>query len=146
MARVKLASALAGVVAIAALFGFFWVVTSSISGTDTAVAQFARYWYWIAANLAGFGVQVGLFTYARLRQQAIGAAALAGSGGTSAVSMVACCVHRLVELLPFLGVAALATTIAQYQSALFAVGLLSNILGIYFIVKRHLYGSSRTNS
>jgi hypothetical protein len=125
-----------GLLAAGALFGFFWIVTSSVSGSATAAAQFMRYWYWIIANLLGFGTQVGLFTYARLRHATVGSAALAGSGSTSAVSMVACCAHRLVDLLPFLGIAAFATIVARYQTSLFAVGLVSNILGIWYVWKR----------
>ncbi len=50
--------------------------------------------------------------------------------------MVSCCAHYLVNLLPALGAAGLVTFVAQYQIALFWVGLLANVLGIAYMGRR----------
>lgn len=83
--------------------------------------------------MAGFGVQVGLYTYLEtvIHAAATGTGALAGAGGgTSTVAMVACCAHHVADVLPLLGLSAAATLLAEYRIPFMLVGLATNLIGI----------------
>jgi Cu+-exporting ATPase len=59
---------------------------------------------------------------------------LAGaSGGTSAAAMVTCCAHRVADLLPFLGLTAAASFLAEWKVPLMIVGLAFWVAGITLI-------------
>src|SRR3972149_4196192 len=63
-------------------------------------------WYGVLALSAGFGVQVGLFSFIRRairERRAAATGSVAVSGGISTGSMAACCVHHLGAVLPLLG-------------------------------------------
>lgn len=66
------------------------------------------------------------------------------STATSTASMVSCCAHYLVNVVPILGITGLATIVAQYQIQIFWVGLAFNMLGIVYMssklitLKNHL--------
>ena len=64
---------------------------------------------------------------------------IAATGGISATSMVACCAHHLVDVLPILGFSALFLFLAKYQLFFIILGITSNIIGIIFmeILKRY---------
>jgi copper chaperone CopZ len=89
---------------------------------------------WIVGPiLAGFGVQMGLYTYLKMVAHAAarGAGALAGAGGgTSTAAMVACCAHHVTDVLPLLGLSAAATVLAEYRIPFMVVGLVTNLIGI----------------
>lgn len=112
-------------------------------GVEHALDQTATLWYWMVALTGGFGVQAGLFSFIRqgLRERKASAtASVAASGGVSAGSMVACCAHHLTDILPFLGLAGLATFLADYQLLFIIVGVLANIVGITIMlesIQRH---------
>ena len=97
-------------------------------------------WYWVLPLIAGFSLQAGLFVYIRNRMlelKASGASggSLAASGGMSTSAMVACCVHHLTDLLPVLGLSAAAIFITRFQSVFLLVGVISNVLGILYMLK-----------
>jgi hypothetical protein len=102
---------------------------------------------WIAILAAGFGIQTGLFVYARrslkVKATTQAAASMAASGGVSATAMVACCMHHLAEFLPILGVSAASLFLIKYQTFFLAVGVASNLVGITvmlrLIQKQELY-------
>jgi len=55
------------------------------------------------------------------------------SGGISAISMILCCSHYLLNILPFLGaVAGISglTVLSQYTLQFLIIGVISNIAGI----------------
>jgi hypothetical protein len=56
------------------------------------------------------------------------------SGGTSAAAMVACCAHRVADLLPLLGLSAAAGIIGAWRVPLLIVGLVFNLVGIGVIL------------
>jgi copper chaperone CopZ len=107
---------------------------------------------WIVGPiLAGFGVQVGLYTYLKtvIQAAARGTGALAGAGGgTSTVAMVACCAHHVTDVLPLVGLSAAATFLAEYRIPFMLVGLGTNLIGIGVIVmlilrtRRRLVGAT----
>src|SRR3989338_1058322 len=134
-----------GIIASGILLALYFAVLSAISGWKFAVAQFAADWYCIVALAAGFGVQVFLFTLARaLHRARMSGKVLGVTGTTSGTAMLTCCVHYLVSVLPFLGVAGFATLMGQYQTWLFAFGVLFNLAGIgYLIHKLHILWRSK---
>ncbi|MBI4769345.1 MAG: hypothetical protein HY784_02750 [Chloroflexi bacterium] len=90
--------------------------------------------------LLGFGAQVGLFTYLKqglylpVHTAPAGATTAAG-GGVSAVAMVACCAHHVADVLPLVGLTAAATFLANWKIPFMIVGLLSNLIGIGFMLR-----------
>jgi hypothetical protein len=99
--------------------------------------QFEEYRWWILALAAGLGVQATLYSFLRKRLKGKNVksakSSLAASGGMSTASMAACCAHYLVAFLPALGLpflSAAAAGLAEYQTQLFLLGVLSNLFGI----------------
>jgi hypothetical protein len=80
-----------------------------------------------------FGVQVGLYAFARagahLAPAAAGASTAAG-GGMSTVAMVACCAHHVTDVLPIVGVSLAATFLTTWKTSLMGFGLAANLAGI----------------
>ena len=115
------------------LLVFFAVVTLSAPTILDAGYQFARLWYWVLLLSLGFGFQLGLFVHIRhqLKQLMAGATAeVATSGAVTTGSMIACCSHGLVNLLPMLGVSAAAAFLTRYQLPFILLGVFSNLVGI----------------
>lgn len=132
------------------LLAFYFGVTAAVSGVEFSLAQFGKYWYWIAALAAGFGIQLGLFVHLRALGKRMRSAVLAGSGSGSAVAMVACCAHRIADILPILGATAFAAALGRYQVYLFAAGIAANAAGIAYslrhlaLMRGHGAGGART--
>ncbi len=142
----KYRAILFGFIAASSLLGLYFAVLAKISGWQYTKLQFATDWYWILTLAIGFGVQVFLFSYARaLHKAAMSGKMLGVTGTTSGAAMLACCTHYLVQFLPFLGIAGIATFVGQYQTWLFAVGVLFNLAGIaYLTYKLHYaYGGNQ---
>lgn len=127
-----------GAAAALAILGVYFAVLTLVSGWGFALAQFAQFWYFITVLAAGFGIQVGLYAYLKSAVRAANAsgATLAVTGTTSTAAMISCCAHYLVNILPVLGAAGIATLAAAYQVQLFWVGILFNLAGIGFMIRR----------
>lgn len=97
-----------------------------------------RLWPWMAPLVVGFSTQVGLFAYARSGlcggRSTPHARGVVASGGASTASMVACCAHHLTDVLPVVGFAGAATLLATYQSAFLLLGVLSNFVGLVYVL------------
>lgn len=128
----------AGMLAFLAMLSIYFGVLSSVSGWDFTVSEFAQFWYYILPLALGFGIQMGLYVYLRLRlvNHHSGGKMVVASGTTSTAAMLACCAHYLTGILPVIGAAGAVTLIAQYQVELFWVGLAFNLAGIIFIGSR----------
>ena len=126
-----------GVIASAILLAVYITAVSLISGWEFMLSQLSEFWYFIITLATGFGIQVGLYFYLKsaIKQNA-SPRILAVSGTTSAVAMISCCSHYLVNLLPILGAVGIITIISQYQVQLFWVGLAFNLTGIVYIGNR----------
>lgn len=139
-------SILFGLAAAVAMIAAFFGITALANSLAFATSQFADLWYWILPLAAGFGIQIALHVHIRekLRERrAQATAGVAASGGVSTLAMVACCVHRVTDVLPFLGASAAAVFLVQYQTPFLVLGLFSNLLGILFllrIMQRHGIG------
>ncbi len=128
-----------GFVASFSLLGIYFAVLSIANSLSHAISQFSQMWYWILPLVAGFGLQAGLYFYIResIRQKKIESSttAIAASGGISAGSMVACCLHHLADVLPLLGLTAAAVFLAKYQLLFIIVGIFSNFIGIIIMLE-----------
>jgi len=124
----------------AGLLLLYALILAAANSLDHALEEFVRLWYWITPLVAGFGLQLGLYTYIRggLRLKArTGAAAssVAVAGGVSTTSMAACCAHHVTDVLPVIGASAAAVFLSRYQDVFMTVGLLSNLIGINVMLK-----------
>lgn len=113
---------------------FFYILVLTIfQGADFALLNFRKLWYWVIPLATGFGIQIGL--YSSIIHTATINAEIATSGGVSGGSMVACCTHFILNAIPILGLSGLATFLMAYQKWFFALGIASNILGVFILVK-----------
>ncbi len=129
-----------GAIAGAALLAVYFVLLTLLNSLQHAVERFIIFWPWMAALVAGLGIQVGLFSCVRDaakaragKGNAVGAGTTAGvaaTGGVSGTSMVLCCLHHATEVLPLIGLSAAALFVSQYQTPFFVVGIASNAVGI----------------
>lgn len=122
----------------AALLVVYFSIVSLISGWPFALSQFSRFWYFIISLAAGFGIQIGLYTYLKnaVRRENASSGILAVSGTTSTAAMISCCAHYFANILPILGVVGFIGLISQYQVEFFWIGLAFNIFGIVYIGRK----------
>ncbi len=134
-----------GIIASLLLTFVYFGIVSYLQSFNHAVLEFLSISYLMIPLIAGFGVQVALYSYCRqhLRSLRQGSVSVAASGGLSTGSMIACCAHHLIDVAPVLGITAVTSILAAYQSLFIAIGLLSNIVGILTILtmmqKHRLY-------
>lgn len=121
-----------GVLGSVVLFVVYIELLTLANSFAHAIEQFLSMWYWIILLVAGFGMQIGLYTYVRSYHSRIhvGGKALAASGGVSTASMILCCLHHFADVLPLIGFAVFSTFLAQYQVTFIILGILSNFIGI----------------
>ena len=133
-------SVLWGLVASLTLVGIYFIAVGAISGESFAQKQFSQYWYFLVTLAAGFGIQIGLYSYLRqaIKQHNMPGAGrtVAVTGTTSTLAMISCCAHYLANIIPILGVAGALSVVAQYQVQFFWVGLLFNLFGIIYITRK----------
>lgn len=123
-----------GLAAAAGLFLFYSLTMRLLAGSwDSAWWQFRELWYLMLPLLAGFGVQIGLFSYIKFLSSAAGGKMAAASSATSTVSMIACCAHHLTDVVPILGLSALSLWLVNFQTPLLAIGIVSNIVGSIYL-------------
>ncbi len=128
------------------VFVVYLAIVALAQGWAQALELIAQDWFLVAPITLSFGAQVGLYVYLRgtIRVRASGTGALAGaSGGTSTMAMVACCAHRVADLLPFLGLSAAAGFMAAYKIPFMIIGLAVSLAGIFLISRRLLRHRAR---
>jgi P-type Cu+ transporter len=131
-------SILLGMAATATLLGVYFLVLTAVSGWEFTLSQFVDFSYFIVSLAAGFGIQIGLYTYLRsaVQRMDMSGKVVAVSGTTSTAAMISCCAHYLTNILPVLGAGGAIALVAQYQIELFWVGLASNVAGIAYVGNR----------
>jgi Cu+-exporting ATPase len=136
--RLVLRSIIYGAAGMAVLLGLYFVILAAVSSWQFTLSQFREFWYFIVSLAAGFGIQVGLYTYLRstVRAMDMPGKVVAVSGTTSTAAMISCCAHYLTNILPVLGAAGLVALVAQYQIELFWFGLACNLAGIVYMANR----------
>ena len=125
-----------GVFASVALLGVYFGVLTLVSGWSFTLSQFTEFWPYIVALAVGFGVQIGLYFYLKQlsAERHYAHCAVATSGTTSTVAMLACCTHYLTNVLPVLGATGLVAVVAQYQVEFFWLGLAFNAAGLSYVL------------
>ena len=90
----------------------------------------------IALVAAGFGTQMGLYQHVRrvIRGDGRATAMAAGGTATSTTAMVACCLHHLSDVVPFLGLSGAATFLIQYKMPVILLSLAANGIGILLML------------
>lgn len=127
-----------GLFGTASLLVVYFAILTLVSGWSFAQDQFLEFWYFILSLATGFGIQLGLYAYLRERvKRGSGTGKVVGvAGATSTATMISCCTHYLVNLLPILGATGVVTLVAQYQVELFWIGIIFNIAGIAYMASR----------
>lgn len=136
-------SILYGLLAGLGLLIFYLAVISLFQGIEFAFLNLRSLWYLVLPLSAGFGTQIGLYT--SIKHTATLTGTVAGTGGISVGSMVACCSHFLLNIIPIVGISGLAVFLMKYQPVFLGVGILSNIVGISLMV-RHKNQMKRRSS
>ena len=130
----------AGVIAMVALMAVYLGIVSLAESPARAVELFWEDKLLVVPIMLGFGTQVGLYTLLKKGlylplHGAAGGTTTAASGGISTMAMVACCAHRVADVLPLVGLTAAATFLANWKVPFLIVGLISNLIGIAVMVR-----------
>ena len=123
-------SFLYGTLASVGLLALYGIVMTALGGVNAAVSQFLALWYLMLPLAVGFGIQVGLYYKLKQAIRQKSQAALATSGASASISMLACCAHHATDVLPFLGLSAATVLLVQYQVPILAASLAINAVGI----------------
>ena len=120
----------AGFLASLGLTGFYYLILLFLTkDAGYPLRQFLALQPWMSLLIIGFGVQWALFT--KLKQ---GKMVASGNSVVSGAGMVSCCAHHAAEVLPFLGLTGAAAFLVNYQKELLIIGILSNLLGIGYLL------------
>ena len=119
-----------GIAASLSLIAFYLIVNYLTSGTEGALWNFRNYWYYIVAIDVGFGIQIALYTHIRAFHHSCMSVA---TGGVSAGSMVACCLHHVTDFVPIFGTG-LSFALSAYTEILMLIGVLSSAVGIAWML------------
>ena len=131
-----------GILSTVILLSAYFTIVGFVSGIKFAESQFSEFWYFVVSLSTGFGIQVGLYSYLRqiIKNHSMSNAStgktIAVTGTTSTLSMVSCCAHYLINILPILGITGVLSFIGQYQKGIFWVGILFNLFGIFYISRQ----------
>jgi len=126
-------SVLYGLIAGVSLLVFYLSIVSFFQGFQFAILNLRSLWYLIFPLVIGFGTQIGLFF--SIRHTALLTGTVASTGTISAGSMLACCSHFLLNIIPIAGASGLAIFLVKYQAWFLVVGIVSNAVGITLMVK-----------
>lgn len=133
----KIAPFIAGFLGSFGLLGFYFLTTGLVTGSwEFPWRQFLVFKFLMGPLVLGFGLQVGLWQYLRLKKQKVGGTTVVAGGGTAGVSMIACCAHHLAEIVPILGLSALSIFVVKYQVQFLVLGVLTNLVGIFLMVRK----------
>lgn len=140
-----------GIAGSAAILSLYFAILTLSNSLNHAVEELRVIGGWIALLVLGFGIQSGLFAFIhgaiKERAGTKATASMATAGGVSTTSMVACCMHHVTDIFPFLGASAAAVFFVQYQTPFLAIGVISNLIGINMMLriiqKNELYQPDR---
>jgi len=142
----KIKGVLWGVFAAIIVILINWSVLALLNYPMMAIDIINQYWYLLVLLIGGFGLQVGLFVYYN-SLSAIGCGTTVVSGGISGVSMILCCSHYILNLLPFFGaVVGMSSLVAlsRYTPHFLWLGVVSNVIGIWVLYyQRNKYSKGR---
>jgi hypothetical protein len=120
-----------------ALVGFYVAVLALSGGSEHLIDQARTDWWLLTPIILAFGTQVALSVELRHRHRAEHLAASTGAGtGASAIGMVACCAHHVVDLVPILGVAGIVGFLFDWRIAIMVAGLTINLVVVAIAGRR----------
>ena len=127
-----------GVAVLAALglLAFYLGIITLAQGWSHAIQQLLVDRWFVAALVAGFGTQMGLFSYLRQLHVACAARGVATSTGTSATAMLACCAHHLAEIAPLVGLSGAVVFLNAYKTPLLWLGIVMNGVGSLYLLHK----------
>ena len=125
-----------GLLAVGGLLGFYLGIITLAQDWAHAMQQLAEDRWFIGAIAAGFGTQIGLFTYLRGLHTRAAAGGVAASTGTSTAAMLACCAHHLADVLPVIGLSGAAVFLDAYKTPLLWLGIIMNVAGIVYLLRK----------
>ncbi len=123
-----------GLLAALGLLTFYLGTITLAQGWDHAIEQLTIDRLFVGAIMAGFGTQVGLYTFLRGMHLHATAGGVAASTGTSTVAMLACCAHHLTEVFAVLGLSGAAIFLNVYKTPLLWLGIVMNLFGIIYLL------------
>ena len=137
MSNAKHSPIIFGILGSLALLTIYFGILTLVNSFSHAIEQFIGMWYWIITLVIGFGIQVGLYIYIKNKMSwnLSSSVILAASGGVSTTAMIACCAHHLTDVLPIIGLSAMAIFLEQYQKTFLTIGVISNLLGIAIMLR-----------
>jgi Cu+-exporting ATPase len=115
------------------LIGFYIGVLTIFQGFNFALNNLRSLWYLIFPLVIGFGIQIGLFVSIKNHAKLKGT--VATTGGISGGTMVACCTHFLLNIIPIAGASGLSIFLMKYQPTFLSLGILANVLGIVLMIR-----------
>lgn len=125
-----------GALAALALVVFYLGIITLAQGWGHATEQLIEDLPFVGAIVAGFGTQVGLFTYLRAMHAHAASGGVAASTGTGTAAMLACCAHHLADVLPIIGVSGAAVFLNAYKTPLLWVGIVMNLVGLLYLARK----------
>jgi len=127
-----------------ALLIFYMSIITLAQSWEHAIEQLTADWGFVSAIMAGFGIQVGLYTFLRRMHRHTAAGSMAASTGTSTIAMLACCAHHLTEVFAIFGLSGAAIFLINYKMPLLWLGIMINLFGILYLLgkirqQKHLF-------
>ena len=120
-----------GILSGAGILIFYISVLTFFQSYGFAISEFKRLWVWLIPLAIGFGTQIGI--YISIKHDATINRGAATSGTISGGSMVVCCSHFLISVIPLIGITGLSVLtsfLMTYQKAFFSIGIASSVMGI----------------
>ena len=118
---------------------FYLTIVTIFQSYGFAIYEFKRLWVWLVPLAIGFGTQVGL--YSSIKYDSTIKTGVSTSGTISGGSMLACCSHYLLTMIPIIGITGLSTLtlfLMTYQKAFFSIGIASSALGIALMIRHKI--------
>ncbi len=123
-----------GLLAASGLLVFYLGTITLAQGWGHATEQLLDDFWFVSAIIAGFGTQVGLYTYLRRMHLHAMAGGVTVSTGTSTIAMFACCAHHLTDVFAIIGLSGIALFLNAYKTPLLWVGIVMNLFGIAYLL------------
>jgi|SRR3989344_5944895 len=133
--KINIKSVLYGTLSGLGILIFYISVLTVFQSYGFALYEFKRLWIWLVPLAVGFGAQIGL--YASITHDATVNAGATASGTVSGGSMLVCCSHYLLSIIPLIGITGLSaftSFLMTYQKAFFSIGIVSSISGIVLML------------
>lgn len=125
-----------GLLSGAGILAIYILILTIFQSYGFALYEFKRLWVWLVPLSTGFGTQIGL--YHSIKHDATIKTGVSTSGTISGGSMLVCCSHYLLTMIPLIGITGLSTLtlfLMAYQKAFFSIGIASSILGITLMIR-----------